>query len=156
MEKYVWLFVENGKMKCHPCLSIKQNNPFSTGCTHFRNSTLTRHQKSASHVEALRGVKLQSDIKKSIKKAETEKIKLQESSVKIKRHVVQLRTVYMAKNGISARNFEPLMKLQQVSGCPNLDDYYKKTEIVVEMETVLADQVSEFLLKDITSSPFIG
>ena len=48
------------------------------------------------------------------------------------------------------------MKLQQVSGCPNLDDYYKKTEIVVEMETVLADQVSEFLLKDITGSPFIG
>ena len=76
LEKYVWLFVENGKMKCHPCLSIKQNNPFSTSCTNFRNSDLTRHQKSASHVEALRGVKLQSDIKKSIKKAETEKIKL--------------------------------------------------------------------------------
>ena len=48
------------------------------------------------------------------------------------------------------------MKLQQVNGCPNLDDYYKNPEIVVEMEAVLADQVSEFFLKDITSSPFIG
>ena len=46
-------------------------------------------------------------MKKSMKKDEHEKIQLQKSSLKSQRHIVQLRTVYcMAKNGISARNFE--------------------------------------------------
>ena len=36
------IYLENGKMKCHPCVNTRQNNPFSTGsgCTNFRNSTL--------------------------------------------------------------------------------------------------------------------
>ena len=40
--KYDWLYLENGKMKCHPCVNTRQNNPFSagSGCTNFRNSTL--------------------------------------------------------------------------------------------------------------------
>ena len=109
--KYDWLYLENGKMKCHPCVNTRQNNPFSgSGCTNFRNSTLVRHQKTSAHTDALKGLKLQSDMKKSMRKAEHEQIQLQKSSLKSQRHIVQLRTVYcMAKNGISARNFEPLM-----------------------------------------------
>ena len=40
--KYDWLYLENGKMKCHSCVNTRQNNPFSagSGCTNFRNSTL--------------------------------------------------------------------------------------------------------------------
>ena len=156
--KYDWLYLENGKMKCHPCVNTRQNNPFSgSGCTNFRNSTLVRHQKTSAHTDALKGLKLQSDMKKSMKKAEHEQIQLQKSSLKSQRHIVQLRTVYcMAKNGISARNFEPLMKLQQVNGCTHADDYYKKPEIVCEMETVLSDQIEKSLLKNITNSPYIG
>ena len=156
--KYDWLYLENGKMKCHPCVNTRQNNPFSgSGCTNFRNSTLVRHQKTSAHTDALKGLKLQSDMKKSMKKAEHEQIQLQKSSLKSQRHIVQLRTVYcMAKNGISARNFEPLMKLQQVNGCTHADDYYKKPEIVCEMETVLSDQIEKSLLKNITDSPYIG
>ena len=156
--KYDWLYLENGKMKCHPCVNTRQNNPFSgSGCTNFRNSTLVRHQKTSAHIDALKGLKLQSDMKKSMKKAEHEQIQLQKSSLKSQRHIVQLRTVYcMAKNGISARNFEPLMKLQQVNGCTHADDYYKKPEIVCEMETVLSDQIEKSLLKNITNSPYIG
>ena len=156
--KYDWLYLENGKMKCHPCVNTRQNNPFSgSGCTNFRNSTLVRHQKTSAHTDALKGLKLQSDMKKSMKKAEHEQIQLQKSSLKSQRHIVQLRIVYcMAKNGISARNFEPLMKLQQVNGCTHADDYYKKPEIVCEMETVLSDQIEKSLLKNITNSPYIG
>ena len=29
--KYDWLYLENGKMKCHPCANTRQNNPFSAG-----------------------------------------------------------------------------------------------------------------------------
>ena len=60
-------------------------------------------------------------MKKSMKKAEHEQIQLQKSSLKSQRHIVQLRTVYcMAKNGISARNFEPLMKLYFILICLNV------------------------------------
>ena len=67
--KYNWLYLENGKMKCHPCVNTRQNNPFSagSGCTNFRNSTLVRHQKTSAHTDALKGLKLQSDMKKSMK-----------------------------------------------------------------------------------------
>ena len=66
---YNWLYLENGKMKCHPCVNTRQNNPFSagSGCTNFRNSTLARHQKTSAHTDALKGLKLQSDMKKSMK-----------------------------------------------------------------------------------------
>ena len=76
--KYDWLYLENGKMKCHPCVNTRQNNPFSagSGCTNFRNSTLVRHQKTSAHTDALKGLKLQSDMKKSMKKAEHEQIQL--------------------------------------------------------------------------------
>ena len=60
-------------------------------------------------------------MKKSMKKAEHEQIQLQKSSLKRQRHIVQLRTVYcMAKNGISALNFEPLMKLCFILICLNV------------------------------------
>ena len=26
--KYDWLYLENGKMKCHPCVNTRQNTPF--------------------------------------------------------------------------------------------------------------------------------
>ena len=92
--KYDWLYLENGKMKCHPCVNTRQNNPFSAGssCMNFRNSTLVRHQKTSAHTDALKGLKLQSDMKKSMKKAEHEQIQLQKSSLKSQRHIVQLRT----------------------------------------------------------------
>ena len=47
--KYDWLYLENGKIKCHLCVNTPQNNPFSagSGCTNFRNSTLVRHQKTS-------------------------------------------------------------------------------------------------------------
>ena len=155
--RYDWLYLENDKMKCQPCIRTNKNNPFVAGCTNFRNSTLTRHEQTNSHLDSLKSLKLQSSFKKSVKNAESEQQKLIDSSVQTKRHVTQLRTVYcMAKNGISARNFEALMKLQQDNGCSFADEFYKKPEIVTEMETVLADQINQSLFKDICDSPFFG
>ena len=82
---------------------------------------------------------------------------MKQSDEKTKRHITQLRTVYcMAKKGISARNFVPLMKLQQDNGCEYADQYYNKPEIVSEMETVLSDQIEKSLLQNINESPYIG
>ena len=48
------------------------------------------------------------------------------------------------------------MTLQHENRCSLADDYYKKPEKVTEMETVLADQVEQFVIDDIAGSPFFG
>ena len=158
LSNYDWLYLDDdGKMKCSPCVKTRQDNPFVTGCENYRSSTLVRHQKTASHITALKTLKLSSNMTKSMKIAEREHEKLQTSGLNVQRHVVQLRTVYcMAKNRISARNFPALMKLQQENGCSLADEYYTKPEIVSEMEYVLADQVEQSLLNDILDSRFFG
>ena len=82
---------------------------------------------------------------------------IQTSSVKTRRHVAQLRTVYcMAKHGISARTFPALMKLQQENGCSDASEYYTKPEVVVEMETVLSEQIQQSVIDEINDSPYFG
>ena len=52
-------------------------------------------------------------------------------------HIVQLRIVYVfAKNYIAADNFIPVMELQAANGCSDASTFYKKPEIVSEMESV--------------------
>ena len=65
-----------------------------------------------------------------------------------RRHVVQLRTVYvMMKNNIAPDNFIPIMELQAAIGCSDTSVFYKKPEIVSEMESVLAKCVEDNLIK---------
>jgi len=76
-----------------------------------------------------------------------------------RRHVVQLRTVYvMMKNNITADNFIPIMELQAAIGCSDASVFYKKPEIFSEMESVLAKCVEDNLIKKLNDSrtPFIG
>ena len=37
-------------MSCHPSLQTKKSNPFTSGCTNFRLSTLERNEKSKQHL----------------------------------------------------------------------------------------------------------
>ncbi|XP_033725145.1 zinc finger protein 862-like [Pecten maximus] len=62
----------------------------------------------------------------------------------------------MCKNNIAADNFCDLMELQRVNGCSAADDYYKKPEIIVEMETAIADVIEKNVINDIKNSPFFG
>jgi len=65
-----------------------------------------------------------------------------------RRHVVQLRTVYvMMKNNIAADNFIPIIELQAANGCSDASVFYKKPEIVSDMESVLAKCVEDNLIK---------
>lgn len=77
----------------------------------------------------------------------------------MRRHVVQLRTVYvMTKNNIAAVNFIPIMELQVANGCSDASVFYKKPEIVSEMESVLTKCVESNLIKGLNDSRtlFIG
>jgi len=147
-------------MLCDPCQRTKKENPFYTeGCSNFRLSTLERHEKSKSHTEALKQVQLQSRFARSIKEAETKQHQRfdEDQSTQTKRHIVQLRTVYMmASNGIAGNNFVDIMTLQKENGCEFADVFYKKLQFVSEMETVPYEQIQTALLENINNVAFFG
>ena len=65
-------------------------------------------------------------------------------------HIVQLRTVYvMTKNNIAADNFIPIMELQAANGFSDASAFYKKPEIVSEMESVLDKCVEDNLIEEL-------
>ena len=56
--KYDWLYLENGKMKCHPCVNTRQNNPFSagSGCTNFSTSLTSDIYDDTTSISCKRSV----------------------------------------------------------------------------------------------------
>ncbi|XP_067022911.1 uncharacterized protein C17orf113-like [Acropora muricata] len=64
----------------------------------------------------------------------------------------------MTKNNIAADNFIPIMELQAANGCSDASVFYKKPEIISEMESVLAKCVEDNLIKELNDprTPFIG
>ncbi|XP_060063627.1 uncharacterized protein C17orf113-like [Ylistrum balloti] len=159
---YPWLIYDeneskSGVMKCDTCIRAgKKSNPFVNGCTNFQKSTIVRHEQSVVHTDALRAIELSKHFKKSADTAKERSEKVH-TDVKTKRHVVQLRTVYiMAKNNIAANNFSNLMELQQLNECRFADDYYTKPEIINEMETAIAAEIENSLFDRIKGSPYYG
>ena len=159
LSQFHWLRFDDitGNMHCDSCCRTGQDNPMVTGCTNFRTSTLTRHQESNAHTQAIEKLQLQKHFKKAVKNVETKNEETFRTDTITKRHMVQIRTAYvMAQNGIPANNFTDLMELQKANGCENADIFYSKPEVVGEMELVLSDQIEKNLIKDITNSPFFG
>jgi len=62
----------------------------------------------------------------------------------------------MASNGIAGNNFVDIMTLQKDNGCDFADVFYKKPDVVSEMETVLYEQIQTALLENINTSAFFG
>lgn len=58
-----WLVYDekNASMTCRICTKMSKKNPFTTGCTNFRTSTLIRHQTSADHTNAISDTSEQSN-----------------------------------------------------------------------------------------------
>ena len=159
LSQFHWLRFDDktGNMHCDSCCRTGQDNPMVTGCTNFRTSTLTRHQESNAHTQAIEKLQLQKHFKKAVKNVETKNEETFRTDTITKRHMVQIRTAYvMAQNGIPANNFTDLMELQKANWCENADIFYSKPEVVGEMELVLSDQIEKNLIKDITNSPFFG
>ena len=142
--EFRWLKEENENMHCEICKVTGKKNPFTTsGCNNYPKSALERHQNSKDHITSISDLKLIEN--------ETQEI--------TRRHIVQLRTVYvMRKNNIAADNFIPIMELQAANGCSNASVFYKKPEIISVMESVLAKCVEDNLIKQLNDprTPFIG
>ena len=157
LEEFRWLKEEDEKMYCDICKSTGKTNPFTTGCSNFQKSALERHQNSKDHIMSVSDLKLRESFHAPVSNA---KKNTEDQTKEItRRHIVQLRTVYvMTKNNIAADNFIPIMELQAANGCSDASVFYKKPEIVSEMESVLAKCVEDNLIKELNDShtPFIG
>lgn len=142
-------------MTCTVCIKTGKKNPFTTGCTNYQHSTLTRHESSNDHRDGLKNLALQKNFQTALRNVSGQDICLQ--SMKTQRHVTQLRTVYtMAKENIASDKFLSLMELQQVNGCSSAEEFYKKPEIVSEMEEAIADVIEKSLISDIQNSGYCG
>ena len=158
MEEFKRLKEENEKMYCDICKMTGKKNPFTTtGCNNYQKSALERHQNSKDHVTSISDLKLRKSFQVTV--ANAKKNIENETQEITRRHIVQLRTVYvMTKNNIAADNFIPIMELQAANGCSDASAFYKKPEIVSEMESVLAKCIGDNLIKELNDShtPFIG
>ena len=158
LNKYKWLKEVDEKMYCDICKTSGKRNQFTTtGCNNFQMSALERHQNSKDHTTSLTDVKLRRSFQVTVSNA-TKNVEKQTEEL-TRRHIVQLRTVYvMTKNNIAADNFIPIMELQAANGCSDCSVFYRKPEIVSEMEYVLAKCVEDNLIKEINDcqTPFVG
>ena len=158
MEEFRWLKEENEKMYCEICKVTGKKNPFTTsGCNNYQKSALERHQNSKDHITSISDFKLRKSFQVTVANA---KKNIENETQEIRRrHIVQLRTVYvMTKTNIAANNFIPIMELQAANGCSDASVFYKKPEIISEMESVLAKCVEDNLIKELNDprTPFIG
>ena len=46
LKNYPWLEYDGHKMTCKTCVAEGKDNPFTSGCTNFRHSTLVRHMQT--------------------------------------------------------------------------------------------------------------
>lgn len=70
--------------------------------------------------------------------------------------IIQLRTVFvMANNNIAADNFRDLLDLQVLNGV-KVKQYYKRPQIVSEMEECIEQVAAESILDKLQASDFIG
>ena len=144
-------------MYCDICKMSGKKNPLTTtGCNNYQRSALERHQNSKDHITSISDLKLRKSFQVTV--ANAKKNIENETQEITRRHIVQLRTVYvMTKNNIAADNFIPIMEFQAANRCSDAV-FYKKPEIVSETESVLAKCVEDKLIKELNDSrtPFIG
>ena len=114
LNDYGWLKHDNEKgMLCELCIRFGKQSSFTTGCTNFRTSSLTRHAESSEHRNALLASNMQTDLKRAMARALTH----QEEAIT----TAQKTAYWLAKENVATRKFGSLMKLLRQAGCPNVD-----------------------------------
>ena len=154
LDKYPWLIKWEGNMKCQICIDSNLNlrNPFvaEAGCSNFRTSTLTRHQKSGEHKRAITSLKLSDNMATVMNKALHEK---DQAIIKL------LRTVYyIAKEESAIMKFESLIELLDLSGVDLIAvgaGYRSRTSAVGFLQA-LDEAVDATVSQEISDSEFLS
>ena len=100
-------------MLCELCTRFGKQSSFTTGCTNFRTSSLTKHAESTEHRNALLASNMQTDLKRTMARALTH----QEEAI-----TTAQKTVYwLTTENVATRKSGSLMKLLRQAGCPYVD-----------------------------------
>ena len=114
LNDYSWLKQNSEKgMLCELCIRFGKQSSSTTGCTNFKNSSLTRHSESTDHTNALLASNMQTDLKRAMARVLTH----QEEAIT----TAQKTAYWLAKENVAMRKFGSLMKLLHQVGCPNID-----------------------------------
>ena len=109
LEKNPWLKFDNKKMTCEICISEGKDNPFTSGCTNFRHSTIVRHINSNQHRAAMECKSLRFGMQKQT---------LDLISKKNETVTAAMRCVYwLGKEQIPTLKYKSLLDLFRVQGC---------------------------------------
>ncbi|XP_060568155.1 zinc finger protein 862-like [Ruditapes philippinarum] len=154
LTKYPWLLYESNKMTCNICISEGKDNPFTSGCTNFRHSTLVRHLSSNQHRAAVEATSLRRSMSK------------QTSSIISKHYEAAtgvMRSVYwLAKEQLPTSKHKSLLQLQKLQGCNFVDDLqvgtatYCSDSAAEEMQDAMASVLQDSLDDKLSSSPFVS
>ena len=106
---FPWLQYEAGKMTCKFCVTEGKDNPFTSGCTNFRHSTLLRHAKSVQHKAALECQSLRSNLYKQSMNVINKKNEAMAAAMTC--------VYWIAKEQIPSIKFMSLLELQTQLGC---------------------------------------
>lgn len=128
-----WLVYDekNASMTCRICTKMSKKNPFTTGCTNFRTSTLIRHQTSADHTNAISDTSEQSNFKKAV-----------ETIIDKKHHAIlsAMRSVYwLCKEKIATVKFNSLIEFMKIQGCADIENLYSGDNATYQSERSAED-----------------
>lgn len=156
LEKYKWLRYNNTNgMLCSICIESSKANPFTSGCTNFRTSTLTRHVESQDHQNALEEVHMASNFERAVVTSVT----LQEKTV-----VSALRTVYwLGKEYIATEKYRSLLNFLKLQRCKDLENLtvgknasYDSVQSAKEFQSVIAENIQSEITEKLQKSSFVS
>ena len=153
VKNYPWLEFDAHKMTCKTCVAEGKDNPFTSGCTNFRHSTLVRHMQTNQHKASLEAVSLRSTMNKQTMSVISKKNTAVTST---------LRSVYwLAKEQLPTLKHRSLLNLQSLQGCSFPDELevgsasYTSAQSASEMQDAIANVLKDDVNNKLVASPYI-
>ena len=154
LKNHPWLEYDGHKMTCKTCVAEGKDNPFTSGCTNLRHSTLVRHMQTNQHKASLEAVSLRSTMNKQTMSVISKKNTAVTST---------LRSVYwLAKEQLPTLKHRSLLNLQRLQGCSFPDELevgsasYTSAQSASEMQDAIANVLKDDVNNKLVASPYIS
>ncbi|XP_060559338.1 zinc finger protein 862-like [Ruditapes philippinarum] len=155
VKSYPWLYQEDGKMFCKYCKINGKNNSLTKGCTHFRTSTLYRHEVIDDHIQSVATPSLAENFQLAVSKAFS---KEDEAMVKMIKTVV-----WLAKENLPLSKFESLVNFLNSVDVPGLEALecsekvnYKSYYTANEILSAIGDHLDCIINQKLHQSPCVA
>ncbi|XP_052085604.1 zinc finger protein 862-like [Mytilus californianus] len=149
-----WLLYDGTKMYCKSCQKAGKKNSLALGCTTFKTSTMSRHQETPDHKQAISVPVHQQEFTKSCNKL---------NSAEDEAVILAMMAVYwLASEDLPLNKYESMInflkkigvtKLEnlKVNERTNYESYYSATEILDVIDSEIESEIDE----KISKSPYV-